>query len=84
MSDIPMKQWKGWDREDVVAMLRREVSLTGSQKMVAERIGISPSWLSDILTGHRVPAGRVLAHLSLKRVAVYSYVPAEQIARDAQ
>lgn len=73
-----MKQWTGYDRDDVVAMLRAKVAAKGTQVALAREIGISPAWMSDILLGARAPANRVLAYLGLERQALKIYVPAKK------
>lgn len=72
---MKMQHWTGFDRSDVVAMIRAHVEKEGTQLAVARQIGISASWLSDILTGSRAPAGKVLEFLGLERKAVKMYVP---------
>ena len=72
---MKMRHWTGFDRDAIVAMLRSHVAKEGTQLAVANKIGISASWLSDILTGARAPAGKVLEFLGLERKAVKMYVP---------
>lgn len=52
--------------------LRRLVRTRGSQSAVAKRLGISASYLHDILNGTRQPGPKVLKSLGLKRKTVYS------------
>ena len=42
-----------------------------TQKALAEKIGISPAFLNDILREKRDPQGKVLSFLKLDRVVVY-------------
>ncbi len=66
-----MKQWNGFDRDDVMTMLRAKAAEKGSQLAVANEIGISQSWLCDILKGRREPVGKVLTYLGLSSMQVY-------------
>ena len=60
-------------RDDVVNMLREQVKLCGySQKTVAFNLGISPSYLSEILKYTREPGPKVLRVLGLRRESVYT------------
>lgn len=43
----------------------------GTQKELAEEIGVSQAFLSDVLAGHREPTGKILDYLGLERVTVY-------------
>lgn len=67
----PRQFWTGYDETQVVGILRAEITQRGDQVDLARRIGITPQFLTDILTGHRHPSGRVLTYLGLKRVPVY-------------
>ena len=55
----------------VLARLRREVRLAGSQMALARRIGVSVSYLSDVLRRRRQPGDKILAPLGLARRASY-------------
>jgi hypothetical protein len=57
---------------EVREMLREHVG-EGTQVELAKKMGISPTYLNDILQGAREPGGCVLDWLGLKRVA--DYVP---------
>lgn len=70
-----MRHWTGFDRDSIVVMLRSHVEAEGTQLALAQKIGISASWLCDILCGARAPAGKVLDYLGLERKAVKMYVP---------
>lgn len=47
------------------------VTEAGTQKRIAERLGITEVYLSDILHGKRKPGAKVLKSLGLRRVEVY-------------
>jgi hypothetical protein len=51
--------------------LRAECAKAGSQKAWAEAHGISPAYLSDVMTGRREPSDSILGPLGLKRVVSY-------------
>lgn len=62
------------DVKEVLAMLQKRVDAAGGQDILAERIGVSARHISAMLHGERLPTGRVLAALSLKRVTAYKRV----------
>jgi len=47
--------------------LRRCVTLAGSQRALADKIGVSAPYLSDVLLGRRPPGPTILAYLGLER-----------------
>jgi transcriptional regulator with XRE-family HTH domain len=55
-------------REEVLVRLRAALR-AGEQRALAERVGISPQHLCDLLRGRRDPAGKVLEYLGLEPVA---------------
>ena len=56
---------------EVIAKLEARIALSGQdQKSFAAARGISPSYLNDILAGHRRPPDRILAYLGLERVTI--------------
>ena len=57
---------------DQVRKLLKQKQGKGTQKALADRIGVTPAYLSDIYAGNRQPSGKVLAFLKLKRDTVYS------------
>lgn len=44
------------------------------QKVLANAIGVSESFLSDVLRGHREPTGKILEYLGYERVVSYRKV----------
>lgn len=58
-------------REQVVEMLRANVKDWGAQAMLAEDIGVSRSFLNEVVRGTRPPTGDILRHLGLRKVVVY-------------
>ncbi len=52
-------------RLEVVAELRRSCTRAGSQQSWAKAHGVSPAYVSDVLTGRRDPGGKILAPLGL-------------------
>ena len=57
--------------QDVMDRLRAAVAAAGSQKAYAEQIGVSQSYLSDVLVGNRSPGEKILAALNLEAVIMY-------------
>lgn len=52
---------------EIVTRLSEMVQEAGSQKAVADKLGISPSYLWELLRGTRTPGPRVLEALGLER-----------------
>lgn len=59
----------------MAARLRDLVATDGNQKCVADRLGISPQYLGDILSGKRRPGRKVLRALGLVHVDMYEEAP---------
>lgn len=58
------------DYADVRAQLRKMVKELGTQRAVAEKLGIGRQYLSDVLSGKRDPGPAVLNALGLKATTV--------------
>lgn len=52
-------------------MIQIGVTVDGSQKAFAKRVGISEQYLSDILKGRREPGAKLLNYFGLERVVGY-------------
>lgn len=61
--------------QDVIDRLRAAVQAAGSQKAYAERIGVSQTYLSDVLNGSRAPGEKILTALQLEAVVMYQEKP---------
>lgn len=57
--------------QDVMERLRVAVAAAGSQKAYAERIGVSQTYLSDVLIGNRTPGQKILDALGLEALLMY-------------
>lgn len=55
-------------RDDVVKLLERLCQKLGSQKALAEKLGVSPSYISDVLSGRRDISESLARKLGLKVV----------------
>lgn len=75
ISDSPIrltgKQEDPMNAEQVRAKLTARAAAMGSQKALAAEIGVSPAFLSEIITGHREPCGKPVEYLGLERVVEY-------------
>lgn len=65
------------DRRGVLIKLKRRC-LGTSQLRVAADMGVSPSYLSDVMTGHREPGPKILTALGLERVIRYRPISDER------
>jgi DNA-binding transcriptional regulator YdaS (Cro superfamily) len=63
MKQIPEKK--------VIDLVRLGIQIEGSQKAYAKRVGLSESYLSDVLNQRRDISPRILKHLGLERVVYY-------------
>jgi hypothetical protein len=55
--------------DELIAKLR--ATTAGNVAAWAEKHGISPSYVGDVLSGRRPPGGKVLAALNVDRVVKY-------------
>ncbi len=53
-----------------LAALQEFVVAKGSQKTAAAELGVSPSFLNDILQGHRQVSDKILNQLNLRRAVI--------------
>ena len=65
-------------REDVLELMKADVVRLGSQKALAEAIGVSPGHVSDVLEGSRGPGPSILRFYGLREESVY--VPDEAVS----
>lgn len=56
---------------DVRKMLKRACNEAGSQRAFARKHGLSAAYISDVLLGHRAPAGTICRALGLQMTVRY-------------
>lgn len=59
------------DKNQVVELLRAELANYETQKDLARVIGVTPSFLHDVLRARRDPTGAILDFLELEKVVIY-------------
>ncbi len=59
------------DRAAIVTKLRRRCNTPSTQTAVADDLGISVSYLNDVLKGRREPGAKLLTALGLERHVTY-------------
>lgn len=59
------------DREAVLERIKADVERLGTQKAVAEAMGIHPSYLGDVLKGVRDPGPSILRFYGLVERSIY-------------
>ena len=64
------------DREQIIDKLTKMAEKLGSQRALAEQLGVSPAYLNDVLQGNRKPGKAILEALKLE--AKTKYVAAGQ------
>ncbi len=57
--------------EDIKPLLRRLAKKHGSQHELANTLGVSPAYLSDVLKGKREPGQSILSPIGYERVVIY-------------
>lgn len=57
--------------EKFIQLLIKEVKNAGSQRALAEKLGVSPAYLGDVLHGRREPGRSILEPLGFRRVVLY-------------
>lgn len=65
-----MRQPQKLTESDILALLQKAVELDGSQREFAQRLGIPPNTLSDMLRCRRPISSFVLAALGIRKVTV--------------
>lgn len=60
---------------NVQKIIAETVQIEGSQKKAAERLGISPQYLNDILRGRREISEAVANKYGLRRVVIFERIP---------
>lgn len=59
------------DKQTLINQLQRMVGEAGTQKALAEKLGVSPMYLHDVLHDRREPGKAILDALNLERVVSY-------------
>jgi len=59
------------DANEIIERIEKLVAEAGSQKALADKWGISPQYLCDVLAGRRDPGNSIVKHLGLKRVVAW-------------
>lgn len=62
----------------VIELLKAEAEKAGTQKALAKAMGVSASFLSDIILGKRDPTGKVLDYLGLVKSHAYLEITVER------
>lgn len=62
---------KQYTQQDVRDMLNDMIDENGSQAKVAQILGMSRSYLNDIIQGKRQPGNAVMDHFGLKKCVAY-------------
>lgn len=62
------KNHKIYTIDDVVAKIRDQVALAGTQSAFARICGVAPSYLHDVINGRRWPGEKIVHHLGLTEI----------------
>lgn len=63
--------------EEVVERMRRKVQQAGSRAKVAEEIGVSETYIGDIINRKRAPGTSILNALRLRKIKTIEYEPVD-------
>lgn len=61
-----------YSHQQVLGLVWQAVYKAGSMRALAREVGISPSFISDVLLGHRKVGVKLLLHLKVRREVVYT------------
>jgi len=61
-------------KAELIKHLHELVEEAGTQRDLAQRLGVSASHLGDVLLGKREPAAKILTALGLRRVVTFERV----------
>lgn len=56
---------------NVTLILRQHIETAGSQKAAARLLGVSETYISDVIRGRKEPGPSILDPLGLERVVTY-------------
>lgn len=59
--------------QQVRDLIRKQVKFYGTQKATAEAWGITESYLSEVLSGEKLPGQKILDILDLEHIDKYRY-----------
>jgi len=65
----PAGPWLDWS--GVIARLRASVNASGGQSAWAEKHGISPQYVCDVLGGRRLPGNKITKALGLEKALLW-------------
>lgn len=61
-----------YTRDEVLGLVKAEVQRLGGQRPMARAVGLSDSFVSDVLAGKRNPCSpRILKYLGISKVVMY-------------
>jgi transcriptional regulator with XRE-family HTH domain len=58
-------------QDQALASIKKKIDGEGSQLAFARKHGLSPAYISDVLTGRRDPSKAILDAVGLERVVTY-------------
>lgn len=66
---------KGYTKEDVLVFLENEIKRLGSQAAFARAWGMSPTYVSEVVSGSRDPGPKILTAFRLAERKLFVPVP---------
>lgn len=58
-------------QDEFIEFLRNHIAEHGTQQDFAERIGVTPAYVSDVLRGQRKPGKKLLDAMGFERIEMY-------------
>lgn len=59
---------KIYSSEEVISLIQARIKKDGTQLAFAKRIGVSASFLHDVLNGRRTPNDKIISELGLTEI----------------
>lgn len=59
------------NESQVLELIKQRANEAGSQKALAETLGVSAPYLSDVINGRREPSENLLSRLGIRRIVEF-------------
>lgn len=69
--------------DDIAAIVRDRIADAGGVRKLAEKLGVSPSYVCDLKEGRRLPGPKILGHLGIECVRTVAYYRVRRVANNS-
>lgn len=66
--------------EQVYQLLLEEIGQAGGQRAFAQRVGVTPSYINDVVNKRRLMSDRILSAIGIERVVTHTYREKRNVA----